>query len=217
DLTIANERQRMARELHDTLSQGLAGLILQLEAVDAHLANDRREKAQAIITSAMVQARATLSEARRAIDDLRQSSADDLDSALRLEASRFTGTTDIPVRFQANSIPPLPDAVKETVIRTVAEAFINIANHAHAHNVEVMVRTEAENLSVTIQDDGQGFDPSSIPSGHYGLLGIQERAHLVNGCIGIKSESGKGTTLTLQVPLSPESSSENNRNQGEKE
>ena len=130
DLTIANERQRMARELHDTLSQGLAGLILQLEAADAHLANDRREKAQAIIANAMVQARATLADARRAIDDLRQPSRDDLDSALRLETSRFTGATGIPVELHLDPTPPLPEPVKETAVRAVAEALTNIAHHA---------------------------------------------------------------------------------------
>src|SRR5512141_2059623 len=87
DLTIANERQRIARELHDTLSQGLAGLILQLEAADAHLSNKNSEQAQTIVTNAMAQARVTLADARHAIDDLRQSSRDDLDSALRLEIS----------------------------------------------------------------------------------------------------------------------------------
>jgi two-component system, NarL family, sensor histidine kinase YdfH len=203
DLTIANERQRMARELHDTLSQGLAGLILQLEAADAHLINDHREKAQTIIANAMVQARTTLAEARRAIDDLRQPSLDDLDSALRLEVSRFTGATGIPVHLHSDPTPPLPDPVKETVIRTVAEALTNIDHHAWAKNVEVNVQVKEENLSVTIQDDGVGFDPTSIPAGHYGLLGIQERVRLLNGSFEIKSEEGKGTTLNIQVSLSP--------------
>jgi NarL family two-component system sensor histidine kinase YdfH len=96
DLTIATERQRMARELHDTLSQGLAGLILQLEAADAHLGNNRTEKARSIVASTMEQARATLTDARQVIDDLRKPSLDDLDSALRLEISRFTTATGIP-------------------------------------------------------------------------------------------------------------------------
>ena len=112
DLTITNERQRMARELHDTLSQGLAGLILQLEAADAHLTNNRKDKAQAIIGNAMEQARATLTDARHAIDDLRQSSAEDLDAALRLEIDRFTNATGIPILFHSDQTPPLPAPVK---------------------------------------------------------------------------------------------------------
>ena len=201
DLTIANERQRMARELHDTLSQGLAGLILQLEAADAHLTNNHNDKAHAIVTDAMEQARVTLAKARHAIDDLRQQPVDDLDSALRLEINRFTNATSIPVQFSTDQPSPLPDTVTETLIRTVAEALSNIANHAQAQNVEVKVRMKEQSLLVTIQDNGVGFDAGSIPSGHYGILGIKERIRLVNGSFDIQSENGKGTLLKIEIPL----------------
>jgi len=201
DLTIASERQRMARDLHDTLSQGLAGLILQLEAVDAHLANNRTAKAHTIVTNAMEQARITLAEARNAIDDLRQPPMDNLDSALRLELSHFTNTTNIPVHFHADQTPPLPDPVTETLIRAVSESLNNIAIHARAQNVDVNIRVKDKSLSLTIQDDGVGFDVSAIPSGHYGILGIKERVRLVNGSFEIQSQVGKGTTLNIQVPL----------------
>jgi len=206
DLTIANERQRMARELHDTLSQGLAGLILQLEAADAHLNNNRNDKAQSIIGNAMEQARATLSNARRAIDDLRQPFLDDLDSALRLEIDRFTEATGIPVHYHSDQTPPLSDSVIETLIRTMTESLTNIAHHAHAQNVEVNVRMKDEGISVSIQDNGQGFDTSSIPSGHYGILGIKERVRLVNGSFNIQSENGKGTMLKIEIPIRAERS-----------
>jgi two-component system, NarL family, sensor histidine kinase YdfH len=201
DLSIANERQRMARELHDTLSQGLAGLILQLEAADAHLTNNHNDKAQSIIGNAMLQARSTLADARRAIDDLRQSSLDDLDSALRLEIDRFTNATGIPTIFHSDQTPPLPAPVTETLVRAVAEALTNIANHAKAHNVSVNVGMKDKSLLLTIQDDGQGFDASSIPSGHYGILGIKERVRLVNGSFEIQNNNG--TILKIEVPLSP--------------
>jgi len=203
DLTITNERQRMARELHDTLSQGLAGLILQLEAADAHLTHHRNDKAQSIVANAMGQARVTLADARRVIDDLRQPSLDDLDSALHLEISRFSTATGIPIHFHADQTPPLPAPVTETLVRALAEFLTNIANHAHAQNVAVNVRMKDKSLSVTIQDDGQGFDASAIPSGHYGILGIKERVRLVNGNFEIQSENGKGTTLKIEVPLVP--------------
>lgn len=201
DLTITTERQRMARELHDTLSQGLAGLILQLEATDAHLNNNHIAKAQSIIGNAMEQARATLADARRAIDDLRQSSLDDLDSALHLEISRFTNATGIPILFHTDQIPPLPAPVTETLVRAVAEALTNVANHAQAHNVAVDVRMKDKSISVTIQDDGRGFDASAIPSGHYGILGIKERVRLVNGSFEIQSNNGKGTTIRIDIPI----------------
>ena len=201
DLTITTERQRMARELHDTLSQGLAGLILQLEATDAHLNNNHIAKAQSIIGNAMEQARATLADARRAIDDLRQSSLDDLDSALHLEISRFMNATGIPILFHTDQIPPLPAPVTETLVRAVAEALTNVANHAQAHNVAVDVWMKDKSLSVTIQDDGRGFDASAIPSGHYGILGIKERVRLVNGSFEIQSNNGKGTTIRIDIPI----------------
>ena len=201
DLTIANERQRMARELHDTLSQGLAGIILQLEATEAHLGNQRIEKAQAIISDAKSQARATLADARNAIDDLRQTSLDDLDSALRLEISRFTNATGIPVNYHADRTPPLPDSVQETIVRTVAESLTNIARHAQASEVAVSLSLADKSLLVSVQDDGQGFDPKNIPSGHYGILGIRERVRLIDGNVEIQSEVGKGTILKVSIPL----------------
>jgi two-component system, NarL family, sensor histidine kinase YdfH len=205
DLSIANERQRMARELHDTLSQGLAGLILQLEATDAHLAHNRNDKARSIVSNAMEQARLTLADARRAIDDLRQPSLDDLDSALRLEIDRFTNATGIPIRFFSDQTPPLSDSVKEALIRTLAESLTNIAHHAQARNVDVNLRMNDKSLSLTIQDDGQGFEPSAIPSGHYGILGIKERIRLVHGRVDIQSEKGKGTMLKIEIPIRAES------------
>jgi NarL family two-component system sensor histidine kinase YdfH len=202
DLTIANERQRMARELHDTLSQGLAGLILQLEAADAHLAHQRNDKAQSIIGNAMEQARITLADARRVIDDLRQPSLDDLDSALRREMDRFTDATGIPIHFHSDQTPPLPDSTKETLIRILAESLTNIAHHAQAQNVEVRVEVKDKTIFLTVRDDGIGFDTSSIPSGHYGILGIKERVRLVNGDFEIQSENGKGSMLKIAIPLS---------------
>lgn len=201
DLTITNERQRMARELHDTLSQGLTGIILQLEAVEAHLASNRTEKAKSIIANAMLQARAALADARNAIDDLRSTSSSDLNSALRFEISHFSNATDIHCDFHSDALPALPEPVIEAIIRSVAEALTNIAQHAQAQQVMVNVTIDEQNLVVTIQDDGQGFDAQAIPSGHYGLLGIQERLRLKHGEFSIESKQGIGTTLKMSVPL----------------
>ena len=212
DLTIANERQRMARELHDTLSQGLAGLILQLEAADAHLTNNRNDKAQSIIGNAMEQARVTLADARHAIDDLRQPSLDDLDSALRLEISRFSSATDISVHFHSDQISTpqgtlsLPASTKETLVRALAESLTNIAHHAQAQTVKVNVEAKDNNILLTVKDDGIGFDTSTIPSGHYGILGIKERVRLVNGTFELQSEKDNGTLLKITIPFLAERS-----------
>jgi NarL family two-component system sensor histidine kinase YdfH len=201
DLTIANERQRMARELHDTLSQGLTGIILQLEAVEAHLSNERIEKAKAIVSNAMLQARAALADARNAIDDLRNTSLENLDSALRLEISRFTSATDIPCEFLTVDIPTLPKSLNDAIVRNVAEALTNVARHAQAKKVKVEVVVESESLVVTIQDDGGGFDPAVVPSGHYGVLGMQERVRLSGGEFEVKSQIGVGTIIRMKIPL----------------
>ena len=123
DLTITNERQRMARELHDTLSQGLAGLILQLEAADAHLAGNRPERARTILQQSMEKARGTLSEARQAIDDLRQPAERDLVQAIVQESVRFTNATGIPCEPQVNVKMDVPELVAETSFRAVSEGF----------------------------------------------------------------------------------------------
>ena len=201
DLTITNERERLARDLHDTLSQGLVGLILKLEAVDAHLANAHIEKAQTIITQTMMEARSTLADARNAIGNLREPNTEKLEDIIRLEISRFTTATGIPCDLQADQTPPIPDSVKETIIRAVTEGLTNIAHHAQARNASVNVRMKDKSLLVTIQDDGQGFDAESIPAGHYGLLGIRERVRLVNGTFEIQSVKGNGVNLGIQIPL----------------
>lgn len=200
DLTIATERQRMARDLHDTLSQGLAGLILQLEAADAHLGHKQSERAHEIIRLAMETARKTLGDARRAISDLRHESAE-LGDSLRLEVSRFTEATGIPCDLQLDLSQPIPDPVRETVIRAVAEALTNVARHAQASSASVSVTALGNELTAEVTDDGIGFDPASVAAGHYGLLGMRERARLNGGRLELRSEAGKGTRLILNLPL----------------
>jgi len=200
DLTIATERQRMARDLHDTLSQGLAGLILQLEAADAHLGHKQSERAHEIIRLAMETARKTLGDARRAISDLRHESAE-LGDSLRIEVSRFTEATGIPCDLQLDLSQPIPDPVRETVIRAVAEALTNVARHAQASSASVSVTALGNELTAEVTDDGIGFDPASVAAGHYGLLGMRERARLNGGRLELRSEAGKGTRLILNLPL----------------
>ncbi|MBI5353143.1 MAG: sensor histidine kinase [Chloroflexi bacterium] len=200
DLTIANERQRMARELHDTLSQGLAGLVLQLEAADAHLSNKHPERAQEIIQQSMETARSVLGDARKAISDLRHESGE-LEDSLRLEIFRFTEATGIPCNFHLALSQPIADSVRETVIRAVAESLNNIARHAKAASSSVSVTANENEITVDVKDDGIGFDPNAIASGHYGLLGMQERARLNRGRLEVRSEAGKGTHLTLTLPI----------------
>ena len=204
DLTLANERQRMARELHDTLSQGLAGLILQLEASSAHLANQHPERAAEIIQQAMLQARATLADARGAIGNLRQAQPGPLDpvEAIRLETVRFTEATGIPCEFTANLSQPLAADRCEPVRRIVAEALTNVARHARASRCQVSLAMEQGQLELAVIDDGVGFDLATVgeQSGHFGLLGMRERARLVGGALEVLSQPGTGTKVRLRLP-----------------
>ena len=203
DLTIAAERQRMARELHDTLSQGLAGLILQLEAADAHLTKERPERAQQIVQEAMEQARGTLANARRAIGDLRSSldSVPGLEQALGAEVKRFEQATGLPCELNVQLNRELPNPIVETGLRIVAEALTNVARHAQASHARVQVEETGTQLCLEIRDDGQGFDPETVEAGHYGLLGMRERARLSGGGLDVSSAKREGTVIKAWLPL----------------
>jgi two-component system, NarL family, sensor histidine kinase YdfH len=201
DLTIVAERQRMARELHDTLSQGLAGLILQLEAADAHLAADRPERARTILEQSMQKARGTLREARQVIDDLRQPAGHDLAEAIKQEAQRFTQATGIACEPLIDLQAALPDGMCETAVRAISEGLTNIARHARAKHVSLRLSQVGKELEIEMCDDGAGFDPQAVQPGHYGLLGMRERVRLAGGRLNIQSEPGKGTCLLIHFPL----------------
>ena len=204
DLTRTAERQRMARELHDTLAQGLAGLILQLEAVKAHLVAEREERALEIVIQAMGRARTTLAAARSAIDDLRTETITptDLQHALEEEIGRFTAATGIPCTTQFFSLAPVPEAFGESIMRSVAEGLLNIARHAQASQVWVCVAQHDLELAIEVRDNGRGFDPTAVAQqGHYGLLGLRERARLLDGQFVLLTAPGEGTTFRLLLPV----------------
>jgi NarL family two-component system sensor histidine kinase YdfH len=204
DLTIAAERERMARELHDTLSQGLAGLILQLEAADAHLAANHPERARAILELSMEKARGTLHEARQAIDNLRQPAGDDLAEAIEQEAERFNQATGLSCEPSIELKEGIPETVTDTAIRVVSEGLTNIARHARARNVSLRVYAAGGEMEIEIRDDGVGFDPQAVQAGHYGLLGMRERVRLAGGRLEVQSEAGKGTCILVHLPLENE-------------
>jgi two-component system, NarL family, sensor histidine kinase YdfH len=205
DLTLMAERQRIARELHDTLAQGLAGLILQLEAAQAHLINGQPTRAQAIVQHAMARARTSLANSRRTIDNLRSDPAgdDDLGAAIRDEVARFTAATTLPCHLDLGDLPPLSDPIQEHVLRTISECLTNVARHARAREVWVRVVRENDDLILEVCDDGIGFDPAAIRQqpGHYGLMGLHERAQITGGALRITSAPGTGTAVRLKIPL----------------
>lgn len=206
DLTLSSERQRMARELHDTLAQGLAGLILQLEAVDTHLAGGRADRAQTIVQQAMERARGTLRDARRVIDDLRSGrpAGEDVARELTAEAHRLETSLGIPCTVQMDVPEDLSREAGEALRRVVSEGLTNITRHAGAAHAWVQVSSADGRLCVEVRDDGRGFDPAAVAAGHYGLLGLQERARLLGGECRVQSAPGQGTLLRWCIPLNPE-------------
>jgi NarL family two-component system sensor histidine kinase YdfH len=206
ELTLTNERQRMARELHDTLSQDVAGLVLQLEAANAHLSAGRDERAQAIVEQAMARARSTLRDARAAIDDLRaRDSRVRLSERLEALVRRFRAESEVACELVVDLgtwDAALLAAHQEQLDRLVSEALANVRKHARATRVDVQVQAKADTLTLRVADDGAGFEANAVPqTGHYGLHGLRERARLLGGTLRIESAPGAGTTITLEMPL----------------
>ncbi len=197
-LTLQNERQRMARELHDTLAQGVAGLVLQLEAVRAHLGANRNDRAAAIIEQALGRARSTLAESRAAIDDLRAEPVS-LPESIREKVDRFTQATSISckseIMVKENQLSP---ETTTHILNIFSEALANIARHAQATQVHVNFAVQNRTLDMEIRDNGMGFDVCQQTSGHYGLLGMHERARLAGGNLTIESNKN-GTYLHLVI------------------
>jgi len=205
-LTLAAERQRLARDLHDTLAQGLVGLTMQLETVNGLLTQERTGLAQQVVQQAMLRTRATLAEARGVIDDLRTQGADELSftEAAAEAMRRFTTVTGIPCSAQLEAGASLPRSFHEHALRVISEGLTNVARHAKAHQVWVIVTQEPEGYTFEVRDDGVGFDLAAAPAstGHYGLLGLRERARLLGGSVELRSTPGEGTTLRLLFPPS---------------
>jgi len=207
ELTLAAERQRMARELHDTLSQGLAGLILQLEAVSTHIEKQNSQRAQQILHSAMSQSRSTLAEARQVIDDLRsgEQSQESFTKEVQREAQQLQAISGIPCEVVINITRPLPAEVQSHLRKIISEGMYNIAKHSQAKQAWMRLTENTSHLVLEIEDDGSGFVPETglVGDGHYGLLGIQERVALLGGEFSLDSQPNQGTCLLVQIPVNP--------------
>jgi NarL family two-component system sensor histidine kinase YdfH len=202
-LTLLTERQRIARELHDTLSQDLVGLIRQLDIVEAHLKLQHGERALTLVQDAAQAARGALTEARWTIENLRVSTSNAAcPDAMLDEIERFQTATGIACHHDLMALSGLPETASEQILRVVREGLTNIARHAQAQHAWIQAREDRGSVSVEIGDDGVGFDPMSVTGqcGHYGLLGLRERARLVGGTVEICSRPGEGTVIHFSLP-----------------
>ncbi len=202
-LTLQAERERMARELHDTLAQGVAGLILQLEAIKAYQQQERYSQVEMVLEQAISRARNTLSESRAAIEDLRNEDVD-FETAVSQSIAQFniTGQTKYELTTALTAVS-IPQHIQHHARRVLYEALTNIQKHAQAKTTHVSIAQSATALILTVQDDGIGFDPQQVlSSGHFGLRGFQERAQLTGSDYALVSVPQEGTTVEFVFPLS---------------
>ncbi len=202
NLTVSRERNRMARELHDTLAHTLTGLSVTLETAKAYWEVDPG-KAGELLDKSLATTRTGLEETRRALKSLRASPLEDLGLKLALEkmADSITSRANLKLAISTpNLMPALTPDVEQCVYRIAQEALENVAHHANARSVSLSLQANGSNLVLEIQDDGRGFDPGDkLSSGHFGLVGMKERAELSGGVLTIDSQMGKGTRLRLEI------------------
>jgi two-component system NarL family sensor kinase len=204
-LGAAEERNRLAREIHDTLAQGLAAITLQLETADALLeTNTQLDKARQIVQHALSLTRSNLDAARRSVLDLRAAPLEgrSLGDAVSEMAQEWAARGDLALHLSVTGGNfPLPVRVEVGVYRIVQEALTNIVRHADAQNLTLALTIKPEQVELTIEDDGRGFDPAGVPNGHYGIIGMNERIKLLGGEMTLCSAPGDGTRLDVVIPL----------------
>ncbi len=205
-LAVTQERNRMSRELHDTLAHTLSGLAVQLEAARS-LWHSSPERSYAMLEDSLLATRNGLTESRKAIQSLRASPLEDLGLTLALRnlaesaASRSGATLDLEILPNLEKLAP---DVEQCLFRVAQEALENIVRHAEAQHIGVRLAREGPCLILNISDDGQGFDPAQVDTDkHLGLTGLQERVAMFSGELEIHSRAGQGTTIRLTLEQVP--------------
>ena len=203
---VLDERQRMAREIHDTLAQGLAGILAQLQAAEQVPDTWRRH-----VTTAMNLARETLTEARRTVHAVEPSVLADarLPDAISDVTRRWSETNDITaVLTTTGDARPMHADVEVTLLRAAQEALANVAKHAQATRVGLTLSYMEDLVTLDVRDDGVGFEPNAkrangSTNGGFGLAGMRQRVQRLAGKLAIESEPGGGTAISASVPAIP--------------
>ncbi len=208
EMAVLEERARLAREIHDTLAQQLTGIVIQLEAAQALVSRDP-DRSLPALASAQELARSALAEARRSVWDLRPAplSSTGLVAAAENEVERFRHRTGIAARLRAEHMAPPPALRPQsevTLLRITQQALANIAAHSGASRVTVRLRNLGDHVELTVRDNGHGFDTSALPLGSFGIVGMAERARIAGGSFQVESVAGRGTTLTVNLPVAAE-------------
>lgn len=205
EVAALEERNRLAREMHDTLAQGLTGIVVQLEAAE-RVAARRPDQAAASLERAKTLARRSLEDARRSLWNLRPTPLEDLtlSAALQQAAQRLGARNGFDVHFRISGQQrSLARDDELNLFRIVREALANVEKHARASQVDVAIAYHADSLRLVVADDGVGG--AAVPvvpgrNGGLGLIGMRERAHLLGGSFEIDSPLHGGTTITVKVP-----------------
>lgn len=198
-LAIFEERQRLARNLHDAINQSLFSAGLIAEVLPRLWDRDQAEARQSLQDLVRLM-RGAQAEMRALLAELRPSTLTDsnLGDLLQLLGNALSGRTNLPIKVKVLKDFILPAEVQVTFYRICQEALFNIGKHSKAKHVEVVLTQENEVIELRIRDDGTGFDPAHVVSGHYGLSMMRERAHAVGGQFSVESQLGQGTELILQ-------------------
>jgi signal transduction histidine kinase len=202
---IADERRRLAAEIHDTLAQGLTGIIAQLQVVAS---TDDPAVARKHVDRAADLARHSLGEARRSVQNLAPVglAEDGLPQALRKTVDGWSEQQGLRAEFHVTGEPEqLHGEIAATLLRISQEALSNVARHAAASRVGVTLSFMGDEVTLDVRDDGRGFDPAALPprtrTGGFGLDGMRARAERIAGSLAVESEPGQGTAVSARVPL----------------
>jgi signal transduction histidine kinase len=203
---VLQERNRIAREIHDNLAQEILGISVQLEIV-ARTLGSAPDAARKHLDRARALVRSSVAEARRYVWDLRSQSLDerDLPAALAEMTRRLTAESGVQTQFSVSgTFRPLAPQVENNLLRIGQEAVGNAVRHAQAKTVTVSLDFGAREVRLEVKDDGRGFDAASYDGGkggHFGLVGMRERAEQMGGNAEVRSEPGAGTEVTVRVPI----------------
>ncbi len=204
-LARAEERAHLAREIHDTLAQGLTAIALHVEGALRQLGK-HPTRARQHLKRALETARESLEEARRSVLDLRAAPLEGkpLGSALRALSRAFTSETGIRVHVIVDAPRALPSRVEGELFRIAQEALANIRRHAAATEVELTLHQTALRVQLSIRDNGDGFTLRKVPPDRHGLMGMRERARVLGGTLRVQSRRRPptGTTIVASIPLS---------------
>jgi PAS domain S-box-containing protein len=204
---VLEERTRLARDIHDTLLQGFTGIALKLVAASSRVTDP--PESIAALRDLIGLAQQTLTDARRAVWDLRSPAlaADNLPAALRSAAEDCVRGTTLELEYHVGGpSQPVDPEVEAVVVRVAQEAITNVVKHADARTVRVRLSFETRRLRLSVIDDGRGFavEPDfQAYGGHWGLLGMRERASQIHGKLSLRSTPGHGTEVVLLVPYAP--------------